>query len=246
MDAVVAYFQASWPTWLGIAIAALPSLITALTAYPRVDGALKEVLQFLNLFSILVHKDSPSTLKAPFTFSKPPLGATVRYGHVGPTVAAVFLFCLVNLNGCAGVAWNSPVFTAGPTVSPIEEVTLKTSKTATTAGFSECVGLGQFEAVEHEWDSVDLCAVEVGGIVNAAGTPGVLQLGPEIGTFNNILGVGLLFTPYTADGQGFFQGGGPGFAVAGMFNIAAITAWFGSSGSSEEMKLKPKLPRGGL
>jgi hypothetical protein len=163
------------------------------------------------------------------------------FGLTALGLAAGFL-----LPGCAGVAWGSPVFTAGPTVSPIEEITLKTSQTATTAGFSECVGLGQFDAFGKNWDSLDLCAVEVGGIVNVAGTPGVLQLGPEIGTFNNIIGAGFLFTPYTADGQGFFQGGGPGFAVAGMFNITAITAWLAPAAESDKMKLTPRLPRGGL
>jgi hypothetical protein len=85
MDSILAYLEASWPTWLGIAVAIIPSLITGLTPYPRVDGALTTLLKVLNIFSVLVHRDSPSTLKAPFTYSKPPPGVSVRYGYSSTT-----------------------------------------------------------------------------------------------------------------------------------------------------------------
>ncbi len=158
------------------------------------------------------------------------------------------LTCLgLCLASCAGVAWNQPVFYAGPTVAPIEEITLKNPQPAAAAGFQATVGLGQFEFASKEWDSLDLSALALGGVVvPASGPAGMLQAGVEVGTLNGIIGLGILFTPYTADNQGFLQGGGPGLAFAGMLNVQAIVAYFGGTAETQGPKLIPRLPRGGL
>ena len=73
-NAIVAFEAIHWQVQLAWLITALPSIIVAATPYPRFSAALKKLSWFLNLFSVLAHKDSPDqTLKAPFTQSKPPL-----------------------------------------------------------------------------------------------------------------------------------------------------------------------------
>ena len=68
------------PGLLAALVTILPSVIVALTNYPTVQGVLKTILQVLNFFSGLAHKDSPGTLKLPFTQSKPPavIGSAVK------------------------------------------------------------------------------------------------------------------------------------------------------------------------
>lgn len=63
------YFDivAPWLVALGI-----PSVITALTSYPKADGAVKVLKVLLNVLSVLTHADSPGTLKLPLTMSKRP------------------------------------------------------------------------------------------------------------------------------------------------------------------------------
>jgi hypothetical protein len=61
------------PTWIGLLITLLPSLIVAATPFPKVDGFLKGALRVVNVFSLLVHKDSPGTLKLPFVNSDAPV-----------------------------------------------------------------------------------------------------------------------------------------------------------------------------
>ncbi len=57
-----------WPLLLFL----LPSLITALTPYPKAGGVVKVLSFVLNLGSVLTHKDSPGTLKAPLVQSQDP------------------------------------------------------------------------------------------------------------------------------------------------------------------------------
>lgn len=56
--------------WL--VLAGLPSIITALTAYPKAGGVVKVLKTVLNVLSVLTHHDSPGTMKSPLTMSKPP------------------------------------------------------------------------------------------------------------------------------------------------------------------------------
>jgi hypothetical protein len=56
--------------WL--VVAGIPSMITALTPYPKADGFVKVLKVFLNFLSVLTHYDSPGTMKAPLTMSKAP------------------------------------------------------------------------------------------------------------------------------------------------------------------------------
>ena len=161
-------------------------------------------------------------------------------------LAALLLF-LPLLGGCAELSWTTPVFFAGPSVAPIEEVSKKNPSPAIASGFQETIGLGQFEFEEHEWDAIDLSALELGGLIlNGAGPAGALQLGGEIGTLNGIIGLGILATPYTANGGGFLQGGNPGVTWAGVLNVSAIAAYFETEASKAKLKDKPRLPRGGL
>jgi hypothetical protein len=75
---LAAIWQKTWAV-LVIVIAVLPSLITALTPYPKIDGPLKTLQKILGFFSILTHPDSYGTLKAPLTPTQPPpiIGETV-------------------------------------------------------------------------------------------------------------------------------------------------------------------------
>ncbi len=66
--AFAARLASYWPLLLFL----LPSLITALTPYPKAGGVVKVLSFVLNLGSVLVHKDSPGTLKAPLVQSQDP------------------------------------------------------------------------------------------------------------------------------------------------------------------------------
>lgn len=73
-SSLVVFEKANWQGQLALALTQLPSLIVAATPYPKVDGFLKSLFQFLNIFSFLAHKDSAAqTLKMPLTQSRPPL-----------------------------------------------------------------------------------------------------------------------------------------------------------------------------
>lgn len=56
----------------GVAIALAPSLVTALTRYPRTASIAASVARVLDVLSVLTHRDSPGTMKAPGTRSKQP------------------------------------------------------------------------------------------------------------------------------------------------------------------------------
>lgn len=73
MECMVGCLRAgSWPLWLGIAAAVLPSLITALAPVPKAAGALKLVLGLLDRLSVLTHRDAAGTVKWPLAASKAP------------------------------------------------------------------------------------------------------------------------------------------------------------------------------
>lgn len=66
--ALVSHYILMLTPWLVV----LSSLATALSTYPKTQGAAKIIKQLLNVFSVLTHSDSPGTLKAPFVQSAPP------------------------------------------------------------------------------------------------------------------------------------------------------------------------------
>lgn len=63
--------------WLILAAALLPTLITGLTQYPRVDGFLKGLLNVLDALSIVSHSDSPGTFKVGLSRPPPVVGSAV-------------------------------------------------------------------------------------------------------------------------------------------------------------------------
>lgn len=85
-SAVVSFEALHWQGQVATLISLSPSIITALAPYPKEQGFAQSFFKFLNLFSVLSHKDSPSTLKAPFTQSLPPavVGSPVSPGAGKP------------------------------------------------------------------------------------------------------------------------------------------------------------------
>lgn len=81
----------------------IPTLITALSKFPQANGVVKVLQIIFDFFSILTHKDSPGTLKMPFTRSKPPGWTKPEKGTRSmPPVAGVILIpvlCLT-LSSC--------------------------------------------------------------------------------------------------------------------------------------------------
>jgi hypothetical protein len=61
-----------WGGWVALAAAVLPSLVVALTRYPRASGAVSAALAVLDRLSVLAHSDSPGTVKLPVIRSEPP------------------------------------------------------------------------------------------------------------------------------------------------------------------------------
>jgi hypothetical protein len=161
-----------------------------------------------------------------------------------------FVTLLALCSGCASVSWSTPVFYAGPTAAPIEEVSAKNPKPAVAAGWNETVGIGQYDWRDHEWDVFDVGLLELGGLALPGSNPsGMLQLGVKIGTLNGIIGGGILFDSVDSTSQGALQGGPLTPIFAGIFDVQAIVAFFGSSDSSDsedQLKAVPRLPRGGM
>lgn len=62
----------SWPLWLGIAAAVLPSLVTALTPVPKAAGWARVVVGIVDRLSVLTHADAERTVKWPLAASKLP------------------------------------------------------------------------------------------------------------------------------------------------------------------------------
>lgn len=156
-----------------------------------------------------------------------------------------------SLSACSALStniqWDTPVFYAGPLAAPLEEVTGKGSAPAVAAGFQQTVGFGQFGFAGHEWDVVDVGAVEAGGAVVSGSSPaGMLQLGGKIGTMDGIIGVAVLADVEDANGNGLLQGGRVGPIIGGVFDVQALITYFGGVGTESKLKGKLGLPRGGL
>jgi len=133
----------NWGTILGIVVAVLPSLIVALTPYPKVEGFAKTVLQVLEVFSVLTHKDSPGTLKLPLTLARP------------PAIAA--LFVMLAFAGFAR-AQVAPVISTGPSLSLLEVRSGYTHPVQVAPGLGYQLNLGwlQTEFLGESWDLIDL------------------------------------------------------------------------------------------
>jgi hypothetical protein len=260
--AVIAFEQAHWQGELAAAISQLPSIIVALTPYPKVDGFLKNCLKLLNVVSLLTHKDSPGTLKPPFVQSQPPVAippiplgvATQSAPRTAGFVSLMWLavLCLLSLclGGCAAVSWNQPVFYYGPTVVPFEEVSIgsKNAQPATAGGIGATIGLGQYEMVGHEWDIIDTGPLALGGLVPGGNGPaGQLQLGWKVGTLNGLANAVVALDCIDSGSNGVCQGGNPhGVILGGSLDIQALVAYFGSASPSDAMRVTPRMPRGGL
>jgi hypothetical protein len=116
----------------------------------------------------------------------------------------------------------NPIFTHGPSLGFME---LSPSNphpfsVSAGAGYSATLGLCQFVLDGKSWDLLDIGALALGSVTSPSGSPvGAFQVGPELGTFNNIVGLAALFTPYAANGDGFLQGGRPGTAFGLILTI---------------------------
>lgn len=73
MECLIGCLKAgSWPVWIGIAAAALPSLVTALAPAPKAAGVLKVALGLLDRLSVLTRRDAAGTMKWPLAASRTP------------------------------------------------------------------------------------------------------------------------------------------------------------------------------
>ena len=241
--ALLSLVQAHWAAISGVLVAlssVVSSLITVLSNYPQAESTLHTIAGIL---SFLEHADVGG-LKIPLRKTAKPAPVKLSISKGGAVKALLPLLILTAVTqACAAVSWNSPVFYAGPAVAPIEEVSSKHPSPAVAAGYQATIGLGQFDLANHEWDALDLSALALGGVVlPGSGPVGALQIGGEIGTMNGIIGLGILTTPYTADGQGWTQGGRPGTTFAGMLNVQAIVSYFSPGTAAGKEKLTPSSP----
>lgn len=217
------------------------TLAAIVKAWPGAPAWIKVIQAVLaDVFPNLAFQQTRMALRKPIKL--PAVGLTTG----GAIKTLVLLSVLHGMTACAGVSWNEPVLFGGPSVAPIEEISGKHPTPAIASGFQETVGLGQFDAWSHNWDAIDISALELGGVLlNGAAPAGVLQIGGEIGTLNGIIGLGILCTPYAVNGGGFLQGGNPGVTWAGVFNVQALVSYLAPA-SRDTLTYTPKLPRGGL
>lgn len=69
-SAIIVWLKANWPYLVFVVL--IPSLITALSPYPKAKGVVAFLQAVLDRFSGLTHPNSPGTLKLPFTRSRKP------------------------------------------------------------------------------------------------------------------------------------------------------------------------------
>lgn len=84
-------------------VTAIPSLLVALTPYPKAGGFLKALSVFAQLLSILTHRDSPGTLKMPLTatFGKTEEPTTARPSSSSLRALLPLAFLALSISGCA-------------------------------------------------------------------------------------------------------------------------------------------------
>jgi len=123
---------------------------------------------------------------------------------------------------CSHMTWNTPAFSHGPSLAvteiPIGSVATPV-RVAEGAGYMVSLGLGQFILAGKSWDALDISASVIGSPGPGANAEGAIQLVPMLGTFNNLVGLGPVFTPWAVNGDGFIQGGRPGTSLAILFNF---------------------------
>ena len=127
---------------------------------------------------------------------------------------------------------GAPVFYAGPTVAPIEEISGQHPQPASAVGFAEKLGFCDYEAFGKDWDLFEIGLLQLGGLLPGGSPAGMLQLGGSVPVLNGIIGFGILADCVDSNGNGACQGGRPGGPIyAGMFDIQAIVAYL-SPGSA--------------
>jgi hypothetical protein len=73
-----------------------PSIIVALTPYPRAKGIWQKIATVLQIFATTEHSDSPGTYKVPFKFGTPPVGMRLELPEdgvalVNPKLPIIFI-----------------------------------------------------------------------------------------------------------------------------------------------------------
>ena len=216
---------------LGIVLAILPTLIVAFTKYPRVDGALKMLLTLLDNLSFATHADSPGArVKLPMlmrskspTIDPPVLAGSnaIRRGFADFDavlyITGLTALLLIGSGGCAGV--GVPDFAAGPSLPLFVDYPSQTHpvQIAQGAGVEGSVGLFQVALGGKQWDLLDLSAQVWGTVDSSSGTPsGSLSIAPMIGTFNNLVAVGIAVPVLNANNGPSLGSGHPivGFALS--------------------------------
>ena len=88
---------------LPLAITAVSSLLVGLTKYPKAYTLASDVMKVLNLLSLVVHADSPGSLKLPLTQSREPgAGNLPGSGPVALSMLLPFLaIAALTIPGCA-------------------------------------------------------------------------------------------------------------------------------------------------
>ncbi len=93
------WFALNIAPWL--IIAGIPSMITALTKYPKADGVVQALKFVLNMLSVLAHDDSPHTMKPPLTMSRAPLSLLAQPDRAVHERGYSLLIMLCALGGLA-------------------------------------------------------------------------------------------------------------------------------------------------
>jgi hypothetical protein len=196
-------FLHNGPNWLQICLVILPSMITAFTNYPRVDGFLKGFLRFVNIFSVLAHKDSPSTLKAPIVNSDPPEDKKVVVFTKPSPATPIVLFLLGGLLFSSHAKAQYLSVGASLPMMEFQPNNVHPVQFAPGLGVEASLGFYQRAFFGAQWDLLDLSATLFGN------APGALQAALSVGTFNDLIFIGAAVPLYTADSTqpGAFQGG---------------------------------------
>lgn len=133
---------------------------------------------------------------------------------------------LVLLCSCATGAWTVPTVSHGPSIAltEIQPNNLHPVQFASGAGYTVELEDGFFLFNGVSWPALTLSGTALGSVISPNGAPaGALQLAPMVGTLG-LVEFGPAFTPWTAAGGGFLQGGRPGtdwlFSVTFPFDVA--------------------------
>ena len=222
---IVAFFQLHWLAILGGAALVLKGLqglvAVALAAWPN-SKLLTEIKAALDtMANNLPTQDNRSAVRAKL-----------------PAVLAALLLFSVPAKAqvwSAGLSLPMLEFQGGAT-HPVEF--------APGAGAMVSVGFLQRALFGQQWDLLDVSATAFGTALSTPGgtTAGQLQLGLEIGTFNNILAIGVATPLYGPDGIGVFQGSFKAFPLLTINLPIALAPYSPPTGIYQGAS---GLPRGG-